>query len=262
MDCNRKNKALLIVSHPGHELRVHHWMEKYQPMVLVLTDGSGPANCSRLSSTTVVLGRAGASPGPIYGRFSDREMYAALVKRKKSLFCQLLHDIVSVLEQEEISLVAADALEYYNPSHDLCRYITGTAIEIAQRQTKRPIQNFDFSLVGLPDACPPRLRDSALCISLDEAAWQRKLSASRGYPELAGEIDAALRLYDPDAFRKECFRPVANDVGLADRPAQPPFYEQYGKGRVREGVYSEVIRFSDHMQPIAEALWDEVLATA
>jgi hypothetical protein len=35
--------------------------------------------------------------------------------------------------RNDCSLVAGDALEYYNPSHDLCRYLTGTAVEIAQR---------------------------------------------------------------------------------------------------------------------------------
>ena len=37
----QQRKAALIVAHPGHELRVHHWMELARPLVLVLTDGSG-----------------------------------------------------------------------------------------------------------------------------------------------------------------------------------------------------------------------------
>ncbi|HTC93454.1 MAG TPA: hypothetical protein VK699_08380 [Terriglobales bacterium] len=262
MDRHSENKALLIVSHPGHELRIHHWLERAKPLVLVLTDGSGSSEHSRLSSTTALLASAGATPGPIYGRFADRDIYSALVKKDISLFCGLLYDIVSILAEEEIALVAADALEYYNPSHDLCRYLTGTAIEIVQRQTGRVVQNFDFTLTASPDACPPDSRNRALCLSLDESALQRKLAASRGYPGLAGEIDTALRLHGLDAFRRECLRPVANHLGVCDRPAAQPFYERHGEARVREGFYSEVIRFSNHMQPIAEALWEEALATA
>src|SRR5215472_7452132 len=86
---SHSNKALLIVSHPGHELRVHHWLETSKPIVLVLTDGSGSVNGSRLASTTAVLVNAGARAGTIYGRFSDRELYAALVTKNRSLFRRL-----------------------------------------------------------------------------------------------------------------------------------------------------------------------------
>ena len=49
----------VIISHPGHELRVHHWLEQAKPAVCVLTDGSGHTQRSRLDSTTGVLSGAG-----------------------------------------------------------------------------------------------------------------------------------------------------------------------------------------------------------
>jgi hypothetical protein len=54
--------AALVVAHPGHELRVHHWLELTRPFVIVLTDGSGHSGQSRLASTTRVLAAAGARP--------------------------------------------------------------------------------------------------------------------------------------------------------------------------------------------------------
>jgi hypothetical protein len=53
-------RPALIIAHPGHELRVHHWIEKTRPLVLVLTDGSGRTTQSRLASTTRILEQAGA----------------------------------------------------------------------------------------------------------------------------------------------------------------------------------------------------------
>jgi hypothetical protein len=32
-------KAALVVAHPGHELRVFHWLRLARPCVFVLTDG-------------------------------------------------------------------------------------------------------------------------------------------------------------------------------------------------------------------------------
>lgn len=255
MRCKNQAKAALIISHPGHELRVHHWVEKTRPLVLVLTDGSGPTHSSRLASTSAVLQKTCARPGAIYGRFSDLEVYSHIIARNISLFCELLEDMVLILEKEEIDLVAGDALEYYNPSHDLCRYLIGAAIEIAQRRTKRPILNFDFPLRGRPDVCPLELRDRALWISLDDSGLERKVTASREYPELAQEVEAALRTLGVGAFRNECLRPVTNNAGVASPPEEQPFYEQHGQKRVQEGVYRQVIRYCDHMQPIAEALW-------
>ena len=75
-----------MIAHPGHELRVHHWLEIAAPQVFVLTDGSGHGGVSRLASTTRLLERAGATPGPIYGRFSDRDLYHALLARDWPLF--------------------------------------------------------------------------------------------------------------------------------------------------------------------------------
>ena len=53
-------RPALIIAHPGHELRVHHWLEKTRPLMLVLTDGSGRTAQSRLASTTRILEQAGA----------------------------------------------------------------------------------------------------------------------------------------------------------------------------------------------------------
>ena len=68
--------ALLVVGHPGHELMVHGWLEAARPLVMVLTDGSGHAGVSKYASTAALMARAGATPGPIFGRFTDVEITA------------------------------------------------------------------------------------------------------------------------------------------------------------------------------------------
>src|SRR6266699_30347 len=45
-------RAALVIAHPGHELRVHAWVELAQPLAFVLTDGSGHTGQSRLASTS------------------------------------------------------------------------------------------------------------------------------------------------------------------------------------------------------------------
>ena len=56
-------RAALVVAHPSHELRLHGWLEQTRPCVCVLTDGAGRSGEPRLTRTTEVLARAGATQG-------------------------------------------------------------------------------------------------------------------------------------------------------------------------------------------------------
>ena len=120
-------KSALVITHPGHELRIHHWLELAKPEVCVLTDGSGRTQTSRLGSTTRVLSRTGATPGPIYGRYSDAEIYAA-VKNGDSKVCTGLADELAVwIMDGGFDQVVGDAIEWYNTSHDICCYLISCA---------------------------------------------------------------------------------------------------------------------------------------
>src|SRR5215831_20493662 len=116
-------RAVLVVGHPGHELRVYGWLTKVRPVVHVLTDGSGGEGTSRLASTTALLEEVGASRGSIYGRMTDREIYAAMLAGDHGCFIALAEELAVTLVNTGADLVAGDAIEGFNPSHDVCRYI-------------------------------------------------------------------------------------------------------------------------------------------
>lgn len=245
----------MIIAHPGHELRVHHWVETAKPQVLVLTDGSGRTNLSRLASTTKILQRAGAKPGPVYGRFTDAALYDVMLNGKHAVAVDLVKEVAHWLAAEEFDLVAGDAFEGYNTSHELCRYLIGAACERVRRQTGRIIANYDFLLVDRPDECPAEVRPNAIGLHLDDAAIGRKLAAAEGYPELKHEVESALNKFGKDLFAKEWLRPAANDAGLNPPPMAVPFFETYGEKQKASGHYRHVIRFREHLLPMAQAMW-------
>jgi hypothetical protein len=248
-------RPLLVVAHPGHELRVFGWLERAAPTVCVLTDGSGSGGEGRLESTTAVLARTGSRAGPVYGWMSDREIYAAILDGDAARFCRLVDDLAAVMVESEADVVVGDAVEGYNPSHDVCRLVVNAALRRAMRAGGRRIAAYDFPLVGAPDACPESLRGRALHFSLDDAALDRKLQAARGYPELAGEVEQALARFGSAPFRTECMRPVDLSEPYGWTSPEPPYYETYGEKRVAEGAYRRVLRFREHVRPLAEALW-------
>jgi hypothetical protein len=247
-------RAALVVAHPGHELRVHHWLERARPLVLVLTDGSGHTDFSRIHRTTALLERAGAVPGQIYGRLTDRELYKAILCGDADLFIGLADEIADILEREGVEYVVGDAVEGVNPGHDACRLLLNAALLRIEATRGRGLRNLEFPLEGPPHDCPPEDRAEAIVLELGEEAYRRKFDAARTYMEIAVDMTRTMVNFDLNAFRVECLRPVRYGLDIGHRFAHPAIYEGYGEKQVAAGIYREVIRFREHLVPLAERL--------
>jgi hypothetical protein len=243
--------AALVVAHPGHELRVHRWLEIARPVTFVLTRGDGRHGASRLDATSRVLQSTGARAGAVFGDLSDGEIYEALLAGDQDLFAGVLDRLSAALIDLEITHVAADAEEGHNPSHDICRYLAATAAAIASRAVGRTVADLDFAVVGRPDECPEHLRNRATWIDLDDEALARKLESARRYAGLGDEVARALAANGREAFRVECLRAGMLSV---QPPSARPFYEEYGERQVAAGHYARVVRFAEHVLPVKKAL--------
>jgi len=245
-------------------------------MVFTLTDGSGHDGDSRVLSTSRLLAQVDATPGSVYGRHSDRDIYAALLAGDTGLFVELGEELAQAFRACGADAVVGEAAEGYNPVHDVWRMTVNAAVERVRSDGAPALLSYEFTLFAHPASCPPELRAEAIWLELDEEAWQRKLGAARAYPELARETEAALTgdlsgLLDAfpelaaaasdaigplgaEAFRVECLRPIP--AGEIDRGPSPPkpFYEIYGEKQVAAGRYSRIIRYRDHLEPVGAAL--------
>lgn len=267
-------EAALVIGHPGHELRVFGWIESARPQVFVLTDGSGSSLKPRTRSTDTILKSLGARRGSIFARFTDRFLYKSIMDHDFALFTALADELANALVQSGVQAVAGDAAEGYNPVHDACRLLVDAAVSIAGGDTR--INSYEFTLVGPPDECPVESRSDALWLRLSDEVLDRKLSAAREYPELVTEVTTALTDYSsptslmsPDlmtvsgvfrdspngeSFRSECLRPSGCNTRKFNTIEERPFYEIYGEQKVAEGKFTRVLRYREHMQPLAEAL--------
>src|SRR5689334_19417889 len=134
-------KCALLIAHPGHEIRVHGWLEMAKPVVFVLTDGSGRSGTSRLASTTRLLNRAGAKAGSIFGRLSDRDFYHAVLQRDFGFFRDLTSELSDALVRQHFDFVLGDAADGEILTHDVWRGVIDAAIMKAQVELGRPIAN-------------------------------------------------------------------------------------------------------------------------
>jgi hypothetical protein len=271
--------AAIVVAHPGHEVRVHGWLEQQRPLVFVLTDGAGRAGTPRIASTAEYLKKFGMRPGCIFARFTDMEVYSLVLAHDFEQFIGLSEELAGALVEAGVGRVVGDASEGYNTTHDIFRLVTNAAVEIASRAARREIANYDFPVVYRPDHCPEQLRSRSIWLHLDDEAFARKLAAAfEFYPELAAETRDSLRgdatetvasyfnlnddahaateLAGLDMFRVECLRPVSR--GDLPFDTAKPFYELQGETQVAEGFYADVIRYREHLAPLADALAENV----
>jgi hypothetical protein len=243
--------AALVIAHPGHELRVHGWLEWARPTVFVLTDGSGHGSNGRLASSTRLIQRSGGRTGSVCGRFTDRELYDTILEGRMSVLTGLVTELADAFVAGHFEYVVADAAEGYNPGHDVCRYLVDAAVRTARPRLPATFKSFEMDLAAAPAASTA---DRSVHLDLDESALERKIGAAREYVEMAEEVDAALNQWGAAAFRHECLRETPLD-GDDQEPAEiPPFYERHGERRQAEGTYDQVIRYREHIRPLRDAL--------
>jgi len=223
--------AALVVAHPGHELRLFHWLELDRPAVFVLTDGSGRSGRPRVESTRAVLAATGCAEGSVMGRFTDAEIYRAIMERDVRAIAEVTRELREALGG--FRSVVFDAMELYNPTHDLCHVVAGLAAPpFAER--------YAYAVVEAPG--------EGITLTLDDEAFQRKMAMAHRYGDLATDIDELTSRIGVDALRREVFFPPS-------RPEEKkPYYETRGEEQVGAGKYRSVLRYREHFVPFVEEL--------
>jgi len=253
-------RNLLVVGHPGHELRAYGWIADTRPRVCILTDGGGSANASRLNESVSLLTGLGAQIGPICGAWTDRGLYEIILTGQCGSLVRSVEQLANLMIDERIDTVICDAIEGYNPTHDVCEVLTSTAVALAGLRGHRP-HHLVFPLMGDPRVSPGFDRPLEAVHRLTEKRFQEKRQATLKYASIGGErllreIEDTLHRFGDDAFRCEPWfagalisHPWADLFG-----GGRPFYEEYGERQVASGRFDFVIRFTEHVLPIFRRL--------
>jgi hypothetical protein len=127
-------------------------------------------------------------------------------------------------------------------------------IKAALDYTPKLAADVEAALRGAPFQGIRRFSEPKLAGEVDlevSASMHEELEAR---PTLKARLRHIIEGVPLDAFRIECLRPVGNRSG-ADWPGDEPlFYELYGERLVAAGRYQKVIRYREHMLPLAEAM--------
>jgi hypothetical protein len=246
--------SVLIVAHPGHEVRAFGWYERTRPSLFILTAGSRSGNEGRLWFSARLAARIGAETGGLLGCFRDRQVYDALLARDPTPFLEWSNALAQALVALDPHLVVVDSWQMYNVSHDLVHVMARVAVDHAAKRLGRPIGVVEYDPV-------PRLLGAALPqgmeafrIELDDAAFARKRTAAMDCRDLHEELTEVLAVEGVDAQRTEIYRDPVDLDALVPPPDLVPPYERFGAQRVAAGIYRDCILWSEHVRPIVDAI--------
>jgi hypothetical protein len=248
-----KTKTALIIGHPGHELRAYAFIKKYKPDVFILTDGSGSNDVSRIHQSIKLIDSLGAKFQNSIKIFTDVELYKVILEQDLSEILSYKNRLKDIIIKNDYDVIVGDALEGFNPTHDICRYlINGIVSDILANNNSKKILNYDFALDAAPNNISIDDNIGGLSLKLSDEEFQMKLNAAMAYPELKYEVDTAIEKYGREVFLWESFRKVLDLNQISNWGDVKPYYEVFGEKRVKDGFYSKIITFEKHIKPIAE----------
>lgn len=246
-------RSLLVIAHPGHELRLLGWLRKTRPLIAILTDGSGSTGQSRIDLSEQLIAEIG---GEIVfaGRFTEAGLYALILEGKSAPLVELARELAQIIDMHDIGQVVCDAAEGHHPAHDLCLPLTRAAIRIRTDRSASP-QHHEYRVIG--DPRPGDGGSEEISLDLDDDALHDKIVRARRYASqsgarLAQEVEEMFGSFGEDAFRHEVLRPAGSESPQLHRELR--YYEACGEQQVQAGRFRHVLRHAQHMLPIEKAL--------
>jgi hypothetical protein len=114
----------VVFSHPNHELAIFGLLQRLRPNLIYLTDGGGDA---RVAETRRGLEAIGIAPRAHFLNHTEQSFYDALVRVDEKFFLDVVQEVRAHWSAPPIQ-VLCDAVEFYNPVHDLSLPIVAAAL--------------------------------------------------------------------------------------------------------------------------------------
>lgn len=248
-------RRVCVFSHPNHEAAVHGLVRRWQPGLVFLTDGGG---ADRVADTRDGLQRLGHAGATVFLDRTEASVYDALVRRDLDYFHALADDVRAALDELAPDEVACDAIEYYNPVHDMALPLVRRALRGRPHVRVReiPLIHEEAARPGryrVQQAPPSRSADLWVTALTAEEAEAKREARREGYSVLMAQLgnlcDACPSLYEREQL-------IAAAAALPSRPPSDVSlrYDRRGRLLVEQGRVVTAITHDDHWLPLARAL--------
>lgn len=188
------DNTLALFSHPNHELAIHGFMQRVKPWIVYLTDGGSGA---RVGQTRQGLAEIGLLDKATFLNHSETSFYQALVNCDSAFFRRVAAQVRDVIAAVSPRYALCDAVEFYNPVHDLSLPLLRAAL-----RGSAEISAYEIPLVYQTSASPesyelqrmpPSRQTDCLSFDLTDHEFERKHQArDRVYTILRSDLGPLL----------------------------------------------------------------------
>lgn len=187
----------LSIAHPGHELRLHGFLDLKKPWVFILSDGGNPSHIDRMQhylgfifKNTGILKKErdafyiierkhnNLKEDNQSGYVKDEEIQNELMQGNAAWFEFYITKMANSLIKDKIDYVVADASEDMDSVHEISRIMTEIAIKLVKKKKGKEIKLYEFNVLKPFDH---NISDDCIRIELSPEEQQNKLKYIIGY---------------------------------------------------------------------------------
>jgi len=238
--------TVFVFSHPNHELASLGRISRLQPCrIMYITDGGGENRCNE---TKNVLSELGLTDNAVFMNLSEDSFYNAILNLDYEYFQKISQGIMDELKCETSPYIFCDAVEFYNPIHDLTFPIV-QSLSLSSTVFEIPLAHQTLAGDVVLQKPSERLKSNSICISLTESEKKMKdyLFQSK-YNSLGDEMD---RLIEADvSLTKFEWLIKDRDCPILPMCDQVIRYDIRGSELTSKMIYDQPITYREHYVPL------------
>lgn len=249
-------RRLVVLGHPGHELAMFGVLQRHQPdAVLVISDGGSSDRTEQSRRGFASIDRLACVR---YLGYPEPAFYRALLDADAAFLRAVVADLRGAFEAHRPTQIFCDAIEFYNPIHD----ITLALVRAALGESRAVVYELPlvYEVSGAEDLyrvqrAPDQLAHRRVVFDLSAREIERKAVARdtiyRSLHEQAGPD--LLKIPYAGLAREELF--VSEDrVSRPGAYGRALRYERRARLLHAEGRIARMIVYADHIVPMLDAL--------
>lgn len=253
---NESARRLVVIGHPAHELAIYGLLQRYRPQIVVLTDGGGP---ERVAQSKEGLERIGLLDQATYLDYTEDSFYQALLDDDAGLFERVAAELRTRIERIQPDQVFCDAVEFYNPVHDVTRPILIRALKGLEGISsfeiplvyQKPAESECYEIQRVPEA----LANRRIRYELDDRELDAKMHArDHVYLNLREQAGPEFLVVTREHLSREEIAEAGDELPGADSTGRVLRYEWRARKLLEEGSISRAITYHDHFLPMVRQL--------
>ena len=247
-------KRLMIFGHPAHELALFGFLQRFRPEIVIITDGGSQERIrqSRIGLESIALKAT-------YLPFAENDFYAALLRRDLSFFETVSDSLSLEIAASQPDQIFCDAVEFYNPVHDITLPLALRAAAAAPRakifevplvyQTLATGEHYEIQRI------PPESARRPFRYHLTSRELRAKIHArDEIYLSLRHQAGPEFSAATAEHLASEEIVPAGDALVWPHATGRELRYEWRARLLKQQGVIEEIITRGDHFIPTVEGL--------